>query len=202
MDFKIYNIDNSATGCWYVIHLLAASGEFDALKSVLKTFERRFVCPKCRSHINLYLKQNELKKEIDPWFLFKWTTSFHNAVNIRLKKPIFSEIGELELFRQLTAIADEDGERYEKRKSNKKNKGFGEEEDDDDDDNENNDIEEDSCEGCTSKGKQFVSSEILKKNNEEDEPEKKSSSSKSEENDKLLEKLSSHQWPIFNVQFI
>ena len=185
MDFRIYNLDNSASGCWYVIHFLAANGERKALKTLLKTFEKRFMCPKCRFHIRKYLSENPLpSKDSDPWILFLWTTHFHNAVNIRLNKPIFSEIGEIELFKQLTTIADEDGEKYEEQLKN----GKGE--------------DEIQCEGCTSTS---AAAPLLRYSSSV--PTNSSSSfdrnnNSKNANDLLLEELSRKEWPISKIQFV
>lgn len=180
MDFRIYNLDNSASGCWYVIHFLAANGERKALKTLLKTFEKRFMCPKCRFHIRKHLSENPLpSKESDPWILFLWTTHFHNAVNIRLNKPIFSEIGEIELFKQLTTIADEDGEKYEEQLK----RGQGED-----------DIQ---CEGCTSTSS--TTAPLLKYSSTSIPPKQTTTSN---DNDSLLEQLSKKEWPISKIQFV
>ena len=185
MDFRIYNLDNSASGCWYVIHFLAANGERKALKTLLKTFERRFMCPKCRFHIRKHLSENPLPpKESDPWILFLWTTHFHNAVNIRLNKPIFSEIGEIELFKQLTTIADEDGEKYEEQLK----RGQGE------------DVIQ--CEGCTSSSSTapLLKYSAVVTHHQSVVANKKQSID--DENDLLLEQLSKKEWPISKIQFV
>lgn len=181
MDPRIYNLDNSASGCWYVIHFLAANGERKALKILLKNFEKRFMCPKCRMHIKNHLENNPIPAEgVDPWVLFLWTTNFHNAVNMRLKKPLFSEIGEIELFKQLTTGADEDGEEYMSKLMNSTEV----------------DAENVDCEGCTSKSKKIEELNSTAVSRTEDVTDQR------KENDFLLKRLSRQEWPISSVRFI
>ena len=103
-ELRFYDLGNSASGSWYVIHLLAANGEISALKGVLKTFSKRFVCPKCRFHIRDYLKTFPFD-ERKP---FEWTVTFHNAVNVRLGKPTLTDEERNDLLAELTEKADED----------------------------------------------------------------------------------------------
>lgn len=103
-DLRFYDLGNAASGSWYVIHLLAANGEVSALKSVLKTFSLRFVCPKCRFHIRSHLKSNPLDEKRP----FEWTVAFHNAVNLRLGKATLTDDERNDLFLELTQKADDD----------------------------------------------------------------------------------------------
>lgn len=113
-DLRFYDLGNSASGSWYVLHLLAANGEHEALKVVLNTFSKRFVCPKCRFHIRDYLKSNPFpttfakQKTSLNKTIFNWTVDFHNAVNIRLGKPTLTEEERGDLYDELTTKADED----------------------------------------------------------------------------------------------
>ena len=52
-----------------------------------------FPCTSCRNHGIQYISHNPLIHPIndkDKHSLFKWTVDFHNAVNERIEKPIFS----------------------------------------------------------------------------------------------------------------
>ena len=188
MDQRIYNLDNSASGCWYVIHFLAANGERKALKTLLKNFEKRFMCPKCRMHIKKHLEENPIPPDtIDPWNLFLWTTHFHNEVNIRLKKPIFSEIGEIELFKQLTTGADRDGEDFKLKLLSHNNNGGN--------------VDEIDCEGCTSSSSKHILP--VKDDDDDDLVDKKERNyRKKTENENLLSALSKQEWPFSTIRFI
>jgi hypothetical protein len=107
-DLRFYDLGNCASGSWYVIHLLAANGETEALKTVLKTFSKRFVCPKCRFHIRDYLKSNPLPSVPTTSRAFEWTVDFHNAVNVRLGKATLTDEERDDLFLELTSKADDD----------------------------------------------------------------------------------------------
>jgi hypothetical protein len=54
---------------------------------------KNFPCAKCKDHAKTYVIKNPLMvavKDKDPLSMFKWTVDFHNEVNLRLKKKIFS----------------------------------------------------------------------------------------------------------------
>lgn len=92
---RFYDIGMVARGCWKVIHTLADSGEYTALCVLLQTFSKRFVCTRCRVHINEYIKKHisslhSSVKDGDTRGVLKWTIDFHNCVNARLGKPLFT----------------------------------------------------------------------------------------------------------------
>lgn len=52
-----------------------------------------FPCMKCRTHAKEYVKSKPLMpavRSLDKLSLFKWTVDFHNAVNLRLGKPMIN----------------------------------------------------------------------------------------------------------------
>ena len=52
-----------------------------------------FPCDKCHKHARRYVLTNPLMaavKDKDPLSMFKWTVNFHNEVNLRLGKKIFT----------------------------------------------------------------------------------------------------------------
>jgi hypothetical protein len=52
-----------------------------------------FACAKCRNHAKEYVRSHPLLPAVestDPLSLFKWTVDFHNAVNLRLGKPMIN----------------------------------------------------------------------------------------------------------------
>jgi hypothetical protein len=110
---RFYDLKLVGTSSWYTIHLLAANGEAVALGALLNVFSKRFVCPKCREHIDKALKLTTapLSGE-DPRTLFDWTIMLHNKVNERLGKTCLTRTGSDLLFYELTEGADEDGKVY------------------------------------------------------------------------------------------
>ena len=54
---------------------------------------KNFPCLKCQTHAKYYVSRNPLIKAVknkDPLSMLKWTVDFHNEVNLRLNKKIFS----------------------------------------------------------------------------------------------------------------
>jgi hypothetical protein len=111
---RFFDKFNAGAGSWYVIHLLAASGEYDALASVLRVFGARFTCAKCRTHI-VEATKSMPSREVSSEDLFYWTIHFHNEVNARLTQetghfiPRVTQVGADALLRELTIEADRDG---------------------------------------------------------------------------------------------
>lgn len=46
-----------------------------------------FPCRKCRRHAVKYLDKHPVPHNKEEGSLFEWSVTFHNAVNVRLKKP-------------------------------------------------------------------------------------------------------------------
>lgn len=54
---------------------------------------KNFPCLKCQTHAKFYVSRNPLIKAVknkDNLSMLKWTVDFHNEVNLRLNKKIFS----------------------------------------------------------------------------------------------------------------
>lgn len=54
---------------------------------------KNFPCLKCQTHAKFYVSRNPLMdavKSKDPLSMLKWTVDFHNEVNLRLDKKIFT----------------------------------------------------------------------------------------------------------------
>ena len=54
---------------------------------------KNFPCLKCQTHAKYYVSKNPLIKAVknkDPLSMLKWTVDFHNEVNLRLNKKIFT----------------------------------------------------------------------------------------------------------------
>ena len=101
-------------GTWYAIHLKAINSTDN--KSIREFIEfmnllaDNFPCPKCRTHIQQYIKTHPfsdlVKLEVDgrKIGMFKWSWMFHNAVNSRLRKPILDWETALDLYSGETEI--------------------------------------------------------------------------------------------------
>jgi hypothetical protein len=85
-------------GIWYIQHIRAKNATTDQLK---KDFinEISFMCAnlpclQCKGHCLDYLKANPVEKFLNinedgvDIGMFKWMWAFHNAVNLRLNKPV------------------------------------------------------------------------------------------------------------------
>lgn len=54
---------------------------------------KNFPCAKCKDHAKAYVLKNPLMpavKDKNPLSMFIWTVDFHNEVNMRLKKRVFT----------------------------------------------------------------------------------------------------------------
>lgn len=91
-------------GTWNVIHRRAAKATMrqEQLQfiSFMKDVCYNFPCLVCRGHCTEYINNHPIEDYLDavvdiggqklPIGLFVWSWKFHNAVNIRIKKPIMS----------------------------------------------------------------------------------------------------------------
>lgn len=97
----VYTLQKVGQGCWYTLHLLAALGEIEGVKSILRSFSLRFICRECRKHINEYLQKNPFE-ETDARLAFEYTVKFHNEVNKRLGRLMLTKSETEDLFWRLT----------------------------------------------------------------------------------------------------
>jgi Erv1 / Alr family len=87
-------------GMWVSIHTLAKGAttyeKKKAFVDYMNTLRASFPCPECRKHLSAYLDSHPFDAY---WSLrdpatqedtgmFRYSVDFHNAVNVRLKKPI------------------------------------------------------------------------------------------------------------------
>lgn len=88
-------------GVWFVIHILGLRAKtIDKIKEYIETIKSivdKLPCNDCRNHALGYIKSNPLEANIqlknkDGEYIgmFKWSWTFHNAVNIRLGKQIIN----------------------------------------------------------------------------------------------------------------
>jgi hypothetical protein len=106
-DTRYFNLHNVCFGAWYLIHAVAAMGQYYTLLDIFNVFRHRFVCPKCRLHISEFMTSRDNgfppSSSLTKLELFAWSVNFHNLVNIRLKKGIFSSSQAAKLWIDITA---------------------------------------------------------------------------------------------------
>ena len=84
-------------GYWASWHIKSIYADTEAKKGeVARNIAldiKNFPCLKCQTHAKYYVSKNPLIKAVknkDPLSMLKWTVDFHNAVNLRLNKKIFT----------------------------------------------------------------------------------------------------------------
>jgi hypothetical protein len=96
---KLANPKVFGPGAWLVIHTLAYEAKTRdkkvSFERDMKTICDGLMCNTCSHHCNKYQEQNPIR---DYWNIkdqngedigmFKWSWAFHNAVNVRLGKPV------------------------------------------------------------------------------------------------------------------
>jgi hypothetical protein len=97
---KISNPNTFGPGIWYCIHTMAKDATTEEKKIKFKSFVEQVIsslpCQTCLDHAIDYYKSNPLDRfwniseDGEQIGLFKWTWTFHNTVNNRLKKPFVS----------------------------------------------------------------------------------------------------------------
>ena len=94
----------SGPGVWINMHLTTLYARTKTEKNfVVKMIEltsRTFPCMECRKHIQEYIEMHPLDSAVENVIstdqdghdisLFEWTVDFHNAVNKRLKKKVYT----------------------------------------------------------------------------------------------------------------
>jgi hypothetical protein len=95
--WKWSNVPKTAWGPrgWHWLHVTAINySQEPTLHDARETFNRiwRFVtqlpCVECRTHAVAYVREHPPNLK-DTHALQSWVWRFHNAVNLRLKKPVF-----------------------------------------------------------------------------------------------------------------
>ncbi len=86
-DCACEDIDREQLGrsTWYLLHKMvkhADTEDHGAFTRFMKTLSVLYPCPHCREHIKEYLESHPVEMSE------KWMCEFHNAVNVRLNKPI------------------------------------------------------------------------------------------------------------------
>lgn len=83
-------------GVWFTLHRWTANMKntpenADAFREMLDVVLRGLPCGNCARHAVSYLERNPpVFNDQDPYWAFRWTVAFHNAVNARIQKPLMS----------------------------------------------------------------------------------------------------------------
>lgn len=88
-------MQNVLTGIWYTIHSMAlfstSREKMEFYVEYINYLSNNFPCTKCIIHFKNYIKNNNPSKYFNVKDgLFKWSVEFHNAVNVRLGKPVIT----------------------------------------------------------------------------------------------------------------
>ncbi len=95
----LFNPNTDSRGIWYLIHRSAILAITEAKKAEFINYmtflSKEFPCEKCRTHIMQFILENPFHLYMNVSYstysdvgFFKWSFNLHNAVNIRLKKPV------------------------------------------------------------------------------------------------------------------
>lgn len=77
--------DQLGRSTWYLLHDIVKHSNTKhepAFTLFMNTLGVLYPCPQCREHITDYLESHQVE------MTEKWMCEFHNAVNVRLNKPI------------------------------------------------------------------------------------------------------------------
>jgi len=96
---KLTNPQSFGPGAWLTIHIMAyhaiSESEKKAFEKNMKHICDGLKCHTCQDHCKEYLKNNPIRdywnvknREGKQIGMFKWSWTFHNAVNTRLGKPV------------------------------------------------------------------------------------------------------------------
>lgn len=92
-----YNSKYLGPGYWASWHIKSIYSDTESKKGeVARNIAldiKNFPCLKCQDHAKYYVSQHPLIKAVkdkDPLSMFKWIVDFHNEVNLRLKKEVYS----------------------------------------------------------------------------------------------------------------
>jgi len=96
---SLFNPNTDSKGIWYTIHRMAILAITEAKKAEFINYmtflSKEFPCEKCRTHIKQFIVDNPFHIYMNVSYttysdvgFFKWSFNLHNAVNMRLGKPI------------------------------------------------------------------------------------------------------------------
>lgn len=92
-----YNPKYLGPGYWAAWHIKSIYSDNESKKGeVARNIAidiKNFPCLKCQEHAKHYVTRNPLMRAVkdkDPLSMFKWTVDFHNEVDLKLNKKIFS----------------------------------------------------------------------------------------------------------------
>lgn len=75
--------DQLGRSTWFLLHELVRSDPRPEFDQFMWSLSELYPCEICRSHISEYLAEHP------PEMSEYWMCDFHNAVNVRLGKPVF-----------------------------------------------------------------------------------------------------------------
>ncbi len=94
-------------GIWHTLHLLALHATTTKLKEsyviMVTSLSEHFGCESCKPDFKLYVSQIKKYYFIELG-LFKWSVDFHNAVNVKLNKPVIDYNIALLNFKNLVCV--------------------------------------------------------------------------------------------------
>ena len=89
--------------CWNLLHGISMTYKKkykDKYFYLLKKLEYILPCPKCITHLKLYIHDNGIEqKEMNKKYLVKWLIDLHNNINVKLKKKKLTRKKALELIK-------------------------------------------------------------------------------------------------------
>ena len=84
-------------GVWWIIHVESVKAtnkrKQDNFIELLNTIQEEYPCVQCRIHMDQYFRENDINKYRNyenglGFAIYGW--KFHNAVNVRLNKPLMT----------------------------------------------------------------------------------------------------------------
>jgi hypothetical protein len=96
---------------WHTMHIVALGyplkptyGHKKAAKEFFESLTFLIPCPICREHYAEFLKEMPITPFLDRRDdLFKWTVALHNKVNVKLGKPLYTELDSIAFYTRLGA---------------------------------------------------------------------------------------------------
>ncbi len=106
METKIFDPKKIGPGVWYTLHILAEHSDANETPllfiNVLKIIVKTLKCKICRLHATSYIEKNNPYDSIvsESRGCYFYINRFHNTVNLRLKKPIYSLTKSKEIYNE------------------------------------------------------------------------------------------------------
>ena len=106
MGYKIIGVYNNMTDVWgpplwKEIHLKSLTYSTDEFRVFLDSVPGRIPCEKCRRHYNAYRAEHPIHNNTN---VLMWGIRFHNAVNLRLGKPVIPAPKAIEIIKRWARV--------------------------------------------------------------------------------------------------